>query len=579
MNEKDQETAAPSVAEMLQPLRDALLAPGSAYETVVDDVRGEAMAVFRHRFRSLRELLEASSRFGERTYLVEGEVRIDFARHLAMVDALAAALQRAHGVRPGDRVAILAANRWEWIVTFWAATSAGAVPCAFNGYWTPDEVVHALELAEPTVLVADATRLARLDGTPVAVPVITMEDDLPALVDQHAGEHPTPVATDEDDPAALIFTSGTTGRPKAVTASHRAIVGFVQLNTFNEAVGAVAMGGPMPGVGDPVPTSDEVVLATSPLFHTSMLYGAVVTAMVKGCEVVLLPGRFDPERVLEVIDREKVTLWMALGSAAPRVSSSPALGRYDTSSVRMLGVGGATVSPAVQQRLRQAFPSTSGMLGMGYTSTEAAAVVANIGGPDFQVRPTSTGRATPTTEIELRDDAGRPVAEGELGEVHVRSPYLMLGYWRDPEATAAALKPGGWLAMGDMARMVDGWLHIDARARDMILVSAENVSPSEVEYRLDEHPGVVEAAVLAVDDPLTGDAVCAVVVVEPTGATTADELEAWCRESLAHYKVPTRWHLVHDPLPRTPSGKLVKHRIRDELVTAAATSDDERGRS
>ena len=556
---------APSIAEMLQPIREALLAPGSAYETVPEDVRGETMPVFRHRVRSLRELLLGSQRFAERTYLVEDEVRIDFAEHLRMVDALASALQHSYGIRPGDRVAILAANRWEWIVAFWAAASAGGVPCAFNSYWTADEIVHAVALAEPSVLVVDAARRARLEDADVDVPVIAVETDLPALLEAHAGQHPDPVDRTEDDPAALIFTSGTTGRPKAVTATARSIVGFVQLNTFNEALGAVAMGGSVPAAGEPVPTSDEVILATSPLFHTSMLYGAVVTAVVKGCEVVLLPGRFDPERVLEVIDRERVTLWMALGSAAPRVSSCPTLSRYDTSSVRLLGVGGATVSPTVQQNLREAFPSTSGSLGMGYTSTEAAAVVANIGGPDFQSRPTSTGRVTPTTEIELRDEQGRPVGDGELGEVHVRSPYLMLGYWRDAEATAKALKPGGWLAMGDMARLVDGWLYIDARARDMILVSAENVSPTEVEYRLDEHPDVVEAAVLALDDPLTGDAVGAVVVVRSGSGATAEDLEAWCREALAHYKVPTRWYLGDEPLPRTPSGKLVKHRIRDEI--------------
>jgi acyl-CoA synthetase (AMP-forming)/AMP-acid ligase II len=167
--------------------------------------------------------------------------------------------------------------------------------------------------------------------------------------------------------------------------------------------------------------------------------------------------------------------------------------------------------------------------------------------------------------MELRDELGRPVADGEMGEVHVRSPYVMLGYWRDPAASAAALVGDGWLAMGDMARMIDGLLYIDSRARDMILVSAENVAPTEVEYRLDEYAGVVEAAVFAVDDPLTGDAVCAVVVVEPEGGPTIEELDAWCREALAHYKVPTRWHLVHEPLPRTPTGKLVKHHIRDEV--------------
>ena len=180
---------APSIAEMLQPIREALLAPGSAYETVPEDVRGETMPVFRHRVRSLRELLLGSQRFAERTYLVEDEVRIDFAEHLQMVDALASALQHSYGIRPGDRVAILAANRWEWIVAFWAAASEGGVPCAFNSYWTADEIGHAVALAEPSVLVVDAARRARLEDADVDVPVIAVETDLPALLEAHAGQH------------------------------------------------------------------------------------------------------------------------------------------------------------------------------------------------------------------------------------------------------------------------------------------------------------------------------------------------------------------------------------------------------
>jgi acyl-CoA synthetase (AMP-forming)/AMP-acid ligase II len=199
---------------------------------------------------------------------------------------------------------------------------------------------------------------------------------------------------------------------------------------------------------------------------------------------------------------------------------------------------------------------------MGYTSTEAVAVVASIAGDEFLAHPTSTGRVVATVTVELRDEQGAPVPEGELGEVHVRSPYVMLGYWNDPDASAAVLKPDGWLAMGDLGRMVDDLLYIDSRARDLILVSAENVAPTEVEYCLEAHPQVLEAAVFAVDDAVTGDAVCAVVVTEPESTLTPDDLSAWCRASLAHYKVPTRWHLVHERLPRTASGKLVKDQIR-----------------
>jgi acyl-CoA synthetase (AMP-forming)/AMP-acid ligase II len=571
MTTGDAPTATPSTGEVVRRLRAGLTVPGALFEVVEEDVRGTTMAVFRNRARSLRELLVGTERFGDRTYVVQDDLRLDFGGHLRRVDALATALQQDHGVAPGDRVGILAANRWEWIVGFWAAVSAGGVPVAFNSYWTPDEVAHGLQLTEPTVLLGDDARLARIDDVGRTPVPLSLDTDLPGLLDRHDGSRPEPVEVHEDDPAALIFTSGTTGRPKAVTLSHRGIIGFTQVNAVNDALAAVAMGGAVPQAGEQLPLNDQVWLVTSPLFHTSMLFGAVVTAVVRGMSIVLVPGRFDPERVLQVIERERVNMWMALGSAAPRVCASPALDRYDTSSVAHVGIGGAPVSPAVQQRVREAFPSTSGKIGMGYTSTEGCAVVANIGGPELQAHPTSTGRATLTTSIELRDELGQRVAEGELGEVHVRSPYVMLGYWRDPEASAAVLKDGGWLAMGDMARMVDGLLHIDSRARDMILVSAENVSPTEVEYRLDEHPDVVEAAVLAVDDPLSGDAVAAVVAVEPGSSVTVEELEAWCRQALARYKVPTRWDLTVEPLPRTPTGKLVKHRMRDRFPSEAGS--------
>jgi acyl-CoA synthetase (AMP-forming)/AMP-acid ligase II len=323
----------------------------------------------------------------------------------------------------------------------------------------------------------------------------------------------------------------------------------------------MALGGPLLKAGDDLPPSSDVQLVTSPLFHTSMLLGGVLMVVRRGGAMVLLRGRFEPERVLDAIEKEGVTWWSALGSAATRVATCPTLGEYNTSSMRRLGVGGATVSPAVQQRLRDAFPSAGATLGMGYTSTEGGAVVASIGGAEFIANPTSTGRIAVTTEVEIRDADGTPVPEGEYGEVHVRSPYIMLGYWRDSVASKV-LKDGGWLAMGDIAKLEKGLLYINARARDMILVNAENVSPTEVEYALESHPEVTEAAVLAVDDDMTGDAVCAVVVCSPGTVPTAHSLTEWCKKSLAYYKIPTRWHFVESALPRTASGKLSKPTIR-----------------
>ncbi len=551
----------------LAAIRDALTAPGAMFEVHDEDVRGVSMPVFANRLGSLGEMLEGSTRFAGRPFIIDGDERVSFAAHLERVKALGAALREIYGVVPGDRIAIFAANRWEWVVSFWATIAIGAVPCCFNGHWSAEEWEHATGLTEPKVMIADAARIDRVADRIGALPVVNLDEGFAALVDGGGTTSNLPVfRAQEDDLAMLVFTSGTTGRPKAVMMTHRGWVGAVQILLFMEASGMVAMGMPVPSAGGLLPASDAVQLVTAPLFHVAMLISAVLGGMGNGSAMVLMRGRFDEERAIALVERERVSRWSLLGSVAARVAASPALARHDTSSLVSLGVGGATVSPAVQEKLRSAFPALRLNLGMGYSSTEAgSATICNAGGQDFLDHPTSTGSPTVTTRIEIRGPNGRPLPDGEQGEVHVRSPYIMLGYWRDPGATAAALKPGGWLATGDIAKLEDGRLYINSRARDLILVNAENVSPVEVEYVLESHPAIREAAVLAVDDALTGDAVMAVVVIEQGSTADVDDLCGWCSEKLARYKVPTRWHIHDGDLPRTASGKLQKGRIR-ELV-------------
>jgi long-chain acyl-CoA synthetase len=547
-------------------IRDALTATGAMFEVRDEDVRGVSMPVFAHRLGSLGEMLDGSARFDGRPFIIDGDERVSFAGHLERVKALGAALRETYGVAPGDRIAIFAANRWEWVVSFWATIAIGAVPCCFNGHWSAEEWEHATNLTEPKVMIADAARIERVADRIGTLPVVNLDDGFAALLSGGEPEAFGFYRAQEDDLAMLVFTSGTTGRPKAVMMTHRGWVGAVQILLFMEASGMVAMGMPVPAAGGLLPASDAVQLVTAPLFHVAMLISAVLGGMGNGSAMVLMRGRFDEERAIALVERERVSRWSLLGSVAARVAASPALARHDTSSLVTLGVGGATVSPAVQEKLRSAFPALRLNLGMGYSSTEAgSATICNAGGQDFLDHPTSTGSPTVTTRIEIRGSDGRPLPDGEQGEVHVRSPYIMLGYWRDPDATAAALKPGGWLATGDIAKLEDGRLYINSRARDLILVNAENVSPVEVEYVLESHPDVREAAVLAVDDALTGDAVMAVVSLESGCKGDVTLLQAWCAEKLARYKVPTRWHVHEGDLPRTASGKLQKDRIR-ELV-------------
>jgi acyl-CoA synthetase (AMP-forming)/AMP-acid ligase II len=306
------------------------------------------------------------------------------------------------------------------------------------------------------------------------------------------------------------------------------------------------------------------------MFHLSGLYAMIAMQLHLGGKLVTRSGRFDPGEVLRLIEQEAITMWSALGAMGPRVASHPDVDRYDLSSIRNIGFGGAPTSPAVQQRMRETFSGASTNLGIGYGSSETVAVVASIRGPEYNLHPESTGRIMPCHEVEIRDPHGCALDEGEQGEIFVRSPYLMLGYWNDPQATSESILPGRWLATGDIGHLQDGLLYINSRARDMILRSAENVYPVEIEYRLEEHPDVREAAVVGVDHPELGQEVKAIVVAEPERAPDSDKLAAWCAETLSGYKVPTLWELREEPLPRNASGKILKNVLTGEVERAPA---------
>jgi acyl-CoA synthetase (AMP-forming)/AMP-acid ligase II len=278
-----------------------------------------------------------------------------------------------------------------------------------------------------------------------------------------------------------------------------------------------------------------------------------------GAKTVWRTGRFDPAEVLRLIERERVTSWAGLGSMAPRVLNHPDIEKYDLSTLRNLGSGGAPTSPTLLERMKQVAPTGARARGLGYGLSESVAVIAMIGGAELEERPTATGRVQPTTEVEIRAPDGAVLPEGQEGEIHARSPYLMLEYWRNPEATRETLKPGRWLATGDVGRLEDRYLYINSRARDMILRAAENIHPVEIEHRLEAHPDVAEAAVFGVDHPELGQEVKAAVVPRGDAELDTDALAAWCAGSLAAYKVPAHWELRREPLPRNAAGKVLKN--------------------
>ncbi len=551
-------------------VRAKLTGPGGPFEVVEEEVLGERMRVFKSRARSLRDLLRMSAAHGEREYLVHAARRVSYAQHLAQVASAAAALREKHGIGKGDRVAILAANSAEWPVAFWATVSLGGIVAALNGWWTPDEIAYGVADCEPKLLIGDRARLERAKGLGLRVPTLEIDSQFEELLRFAPGAELPDAPIAEDDPAVILYTSGTTGRPKGAVASHRGIVGFVHTTSYAGAEGAMtelAASGQAPPA-QPAARPQGITLATSPMFHLSGLYATIVLQLALGGKLVIRSGRFDAGDVIRLMAEERVSAFPALGSMGPRVASHPDLAKHDLSCVENIGFGGAPVSPAVQELLRKAFPRASTNQGIGYGSSESVSAPVTIRGAEYRRHPTSTGRVIPTHELEIRDPHGKPSPEGVEGEIHIRSPYVMLEYWRNPAATREAIKPGRWLATGDIGRFENGLLYINARARDMILRNAENVYPVEIEYRLEQHPSVREAAVFGIDHEEWGQEVKAVVVPEPAARVDARELARWCGETLAAYKVPTAWEVRAEPLPRNASGKVLKNVVRGDVQSA-----------
>ena len=503
-----------------------------SFETVEEDVLGVRVTVFRDRHRSLRALLDASLEFGDRDYLVDGDRRISYVDHHAAVGRVAQWLA-AQGVGKGDRVAILGRNSVEWVVTFWATVSLGAIAVGLNAWWSKDELDFGISDCDPKLVVDDMSVIRPLvdGGGAVSVPDAQVA---------------------EDDPAVIIYTSGTTGRAKGAMHSHRNLVGLVQ------AQQAVAASRIPPGITLP----PARILSTTPLFHVAGLHSGVVAALGAGSTVIWQPGRFDPDATLATIEREQVTSWTSVPTTVWRVVHHPRVRDYDTSTLRHIGGGGASWSPALQDKMREVFGDQLAY-GIGYGLTESTGLATSTSYLELREHPETVGRPAPTVEVKV---------EPETSEICIRGPLIMLGYWRNEEATRAVIDDDRWLHSGDLGELRDGLLYLTTRRTDLILRGGENVYPVEIENCLEAHPSVAEAAVVGVPDEELGQQVCAVVVPLPGSALDDAELAAHVKERLAYFKVPSRWVVRDEPLPRNASGKVLRAQVLSTLSTLEESS-------
>jgi long-chain acyl-CoA synthetase len=503
-----------------------------SYELTEEEVLGVRMTVFAERHRSLRSLLEASVEFGDRDYIVDGDRRITYAEHLAAVGPVAGWIAK-QGVSKGDRVAIRGWNSIEWVVGFWATVSLGAIAVGLNAWWSEAETLQALADCEPALVLDDMSQVAaQMGGQEVALP------DVPI---------------DEDDPAVILYTSGTSGRAKGAVHSHRNIVGLVQTqqHLINQRLA--------PGVVLP----PARILNSTPLFHVAGLHNGVIAGMGVGSATIWQPGRFDAEKTLRLLDSERCTSWSTMPTTLWRALHHPVASQVDVSALQHIGGGGAAWSPALQRKIREVFgPQVT--WGIGYGQTECTALATSASFAELQANPTTVGRPVATVEVKVDPSVSGGPGDAS-GEILVRGPLVMLGYWRNNEATRAVIDEQRWLRTGDLGEIRDGLLYLSSRRTDLILRGAENVYPAEIENCLEEHPAVDEVAVVGLPDDEFGQQVAAVVVPAPGAPVDEAELAAFVKERLAYFKVPSRWFIRDAPLPRTATGKVVRGDVLSQL--------------
>ncbi|CAM3466612.1 class I adenylate-forming enzyme family protein [Nocardioides dubius] len=549
-------TTDPALAAQLaaQKVIAGLTGPGAPFEMAPAEVLGTEVPVFVNRHRALHEIVARSVEQGDRTYLVTREETISFAEHARRVSSIAQALREDYGIEKGDRVAIASANNVGWIQAFWATVSIGAIAVGYNAWWSPREIEYGLEHATPKLVFADTKRLAQLAELDVDIPVLDVDADVKRLATAYP-DAPLPSAdVAEDDPAVILYTSGTSGRPKGAVHSQRNLASVAAFLGYTGALSAA--------FGDPVPPQDKVHLMAMPLFHIGSLHNIAVACLSIGSTVAIHLGAFEPGAVLKLVQDARVTNWGAVPTMANRLLNFEGINDYDTSSLAAFSLASAPSSPQFKQQLREKLPFASALVD-SYGMTETCTAIAVATPMDLAESPGTLGRPNIGVEVEVRDATGAVLPVGEEGEIYTRSAYAMLGYWNNPEATAAAFTEDRWLRTGDLGSMDEqGRIRLSSRRSDLIIRGGENVYPAEVEAAISEHPDVAEVLVMGVAHSDLGQEVAAVVVGKPSAnadrAVFEQELRGHTAERLAHYKVPSVWRIAEQPLPRNATGKVIR---------------------
>ncbi|HJX42381.1 MAG TPA: long-chain fatty acid--CoA ligase [Geodermatophilus sp.] len=487
-----------------------------------------------------QHLLDTAEKHGQRPALRMDDASLTYDEFRDVAGQVAAGL-RARGVEPGDRVGMVLPNVLSFPVVFYGALLSGAVVVPMNPLLKAREIEYYLtdSGARLVVAVEPSAQPAAEAAATVGIDAVTVGAALPEELMGPAGEVPAAVERADEDTAVILYTSGTTGKPKGAELTHAGLTSNARTTqeTLLEA------------------TPDDVIMGCLPLFHVFGLTCSLNAGVLAGSCLTLIP-RFDGSKALSVVQRDKVTVFQGVPTMFSAILHAPDRDDHDMSSLRLCVSGGS----AMPVEVMRSFEKTFGCIVLeGYGLSETSPV-ASFNHPHAERKPGSIGTPIRGVQLRLVDDDGNVVAPGEVGEIAIRGENLMKGYWQRPEDTAKAI-PDGWFRTGDLARVDDdGYYSIVDRKKEMIIRGGYNVYPREIEEALYEHPAVAEVACIGIAHPELGEEVAAAVALKPGATAEVDELREFAKARVAAYKYPRHVWLV-DSLPKGPTGKILRRAV------------------
>ncbi|MBV9905474.1 MAG: acyl--CoA ligase, partial [Alphaproteobacteria bacterium] len=463
---------------------------------------------------------------------------------------------------------------------FYAAELVGAIVTPLNAWWTGPELEYGLVDSGTKIAFVDAERLERINEHLVNCPALKKiyvsryADEMPnpivhALEDVigrpndwgklPAGEMPD-VQIGPDDDATILYTSGTTGRPKGALGTHRNMTSNIIAAGFSAARNFLRKGELIPVVANPLDAPQRATLLSVPFFHATGCFAVLGPTVVSGGKIVLM-RKFDAEKAMQLIEKEKINGAGGVPTIAWQILEHPNRHKYDLSSLESMAYGGAPSAPELVRQIKEVWPKSAP--GNGWGMTETSATCTTHSGEDYENRPSSCGPAVGACEIKIMDLEGKKeLPRGEVGELWARGPNIVKGYWNKPEATAKTFVDG-WVITGDLARIdEEGFCFIIDRAKDMLIRGGENIYCIEVENVLYDHPAVMDAALVAVPHKQLGEEPGAVVHLKPGMHTTEEELRQFVAGRLAAFKVPVKVVFWPETLPRNANGKILKTELK-----------------